>query len=208
MGNTLKSNDLHRVLTEAKLFTSRDDTLPMLGCVRLEATETQLTAAATDRFLLGVSRADYAGEAFTVNIEGPDVDTLTRIAKTSKRDAEWREVTIERTDDTRSIVYGFNSGESLTITASDQEFPKYRQLIPDTDMVDTETTSLGTEFGFDASKLARFAKIDGSHVMRVYPRGAKPTVVLIGEDFLGLIMPVRLGEDHRQGYRRPAWIDA
>jgi hypothetical protein len=30
-------------------------------------------------------------------------------------------------------------------------------------------------------------------------------VVLIGENFAGLIMPVRIAEDHR-AYQRPAWM--
>ena len=99
MGNTMKAADLHRVIAEAKNFAGRDATLPMLQNVRIEATETQLVAVATDRFLLGVSRADYAGEAFTVSVEGQQVDALLRMAKTAKRDEDWREVTIERRDD-------------------------------------------------------------------------------------------------------------
>ncbi len=216
MGNTMKANHLHRILTEAKLFAGHDATLPMLACVRLEATETQLTAIATDRFLLGVSRADYTGEAFDVLIDGSDVDVLARMAKTAKRDEAWREVTVERTDTVPegctvtsvTFVFAFNTGETLTVKPSEQDFPKYRQLIPSTDDLETETLGLGTEFGFDAGKLARFAKVAGSHVMQLYPRGPRPAVVLIGDDFLGLIMPVRLSEDHRTGYRRPAWIDA
>ena len=59
----------------------------MLQNVRIEATETQLVAVATDRFLLGASRADYAGEAFTVSIEGQQVDALLRMAKTASQAA-------------------------------------------------------------------------------------------------------------------------
>ena len=205
MGNTMKAADLHRVIAEAKNFAGRDATLPMLQNVRIEATETQLVAVATDRFLLGVSRADYAGEAFTVNVEGQQVDALLRIAKTARRDEQWREVTLERRDDgSRTMVeFRFNSGESITVTPSDREFPKFRQLLPATQTLETETLTMDG-FGFNAANLAKFAKIDGSHAMRVYTRGSKPTVVLIGDDFVGLIMPVRIDEDRRT-YQRPAW---
>ncbi len=204
MGNTMKAADLHRVIAEAKNFAGRDATLPMLQNVRIEATETQLVAVATDRFLLGVSRADYAGEAFTVNIEGQQVDALLKMAKTASRDAQWREVTIERRDD-GNVEFRFNSGEAITVTPSAHEFPKYQQLIPTTTLLETETLHESPVIGFNAAYLARFAKIDGAHAMRVYTRGDKPTVVLIGDDFVGLIMPVRIPED-RRAYQRPAWI--
>jgi hypothetical protein len=208
MGNTMKAVDLHRVVTEAKNFAGRDATLPSLQNVRLEATETQLVAVATDRFLLGVSRADYAGEAFTVGIEAPQVDALARMAKTPNRDALWREVTIERReDDSHSVVeFRFNSGEAITVTPSAHEFPKYQQLIPTTTLLETETVDESPVVGFNAANLARFAKIDGSHAMRVYTRGSKPTVVLIGANFIGLIMPVRIPDG--PAYQRPAWLAA
>jgi hypothetical protein len=207
MGSTMKAADLHRVITEAKNFAGRDATLPMLQNVRIEATETQLVAVATDRFLLGASRADYAGEAFTVSIEGQQVDALLKMAKTVSRDTQWREVTIERRgDESHKLVdFRFNSGEAITVTPSAHEFPKYGQLIPTTTQLETETRHESPVIGFNAANLAKFAKIDGARAMRVYPRGDKPTVVLIGEDFAGLIMPVRIAEDHR-AYQRPAWM--
>jgi hypothetical protein len=207
MGNTMKAADLHRVITEAKNFAGRDATLPMLQNVRIEATETQLVAVATDRFLLGASRADYAGESFTVSIEAQQVDALLRMAKTASRDALWREVTIERRDDDSHnvIEFRFNSGEAITVTPSAHEFPKYQQLIPTTTQLETETRHESPVIGFNAANLAKFAKIDGARAMRVYPRGDKPTVVLIGEDFARLIMPLRVEEDHR-AYQRPAWM--
>jgi hypothetical protein len=207
MGNTMKAADLHRVITEAKNFAGRDAALPTLQNVLIEATETQLVAVATDRFLLGASRADYAGEAFTISIEAQQVDALLRMAKTASRDTQWREVTVERRDDNSHnlVDFRFNSGEAITVTPSVHEFPKYQQLIPTTTLLETETRHESPVIGFNAANLAKFAKIDGAHAMRVYPRGDKPTVVLIGEDFAGLIMPVRIAEDHR-AYQRPAWM--
>jgi hypothetical protein len=63
--------------------------------VRLEAVDGQLVAAAADRFVLGVSRADYSGEAFTVVIAASDAKALVKMAKTLKRDEASREVTVE-----------------------------------------------------------------------------------------------------------------
>lgn len=218
MGNTMKAVDLYRIVTDAKNFTSRDTTLPMLQAVRLEATETQLVAVATDRFVLGVSRADYTGEAFTVNVDGAQVDTLIKMAKTAKRDESWREVTIDRGraglfDDAHpngtidTVTFAFTTGESITVTPSASEFPKYQQLIPTTTLLETETGHETPVIGFNAGNLAKFAKSAGAQAMRVYPRGAgKPAVILIGDAFVGLVMPVRVPDG--TAYQRPEWLAA
>lgn len=58
--NTLKAKALFTVLSDALLFTSPPSArLPFLEAVRLEFGQGQLVAAATDRFVLGVSRVDY-----------------------------------------------------------------------------------------------------------------------------------------------------
>lgn len=203
MGNTMKASDLHRIVTVAKAFSSTDATLPMLGAVRLEATESTITAAATDRFVLGVSRSDYTGEAFVATLDRTHVDTLAKMAKTVNRDTNWREAEITVGENT--LEFRFTTGESLSVRVSDHEFPKFRQLIPSATELETENVTPDKLAGFDASKLAQFTKVPGHDRMSMWIRGCKPTVVRIGDDFIGLITPVRIAEDCRT-YQRPAWI--
>ncbi len=153
MGNVMQASDIYSALNTAQQFASSDQTLPMLNAVLLEFSEDMVLAAATDRFTLGVQRADYAGEAFDVVLSLADVKTLLRIAKTATRDVGWRTVEIDvrrqrvwgpgedyrdetagaETGDVRAVVFKFASGESIELSALDAEFPKYRQLIPAAD---------------------------------------------------------------------------
>jgi hypothetical protein len=189
----------------AKTFAApASDYVPAIATVRLEATEGQLIAVATDRFVLGASRADYAGEAFAATVDLASVDTLIRIAKTAKNDAGWREVTIETGDNT--LEFRFTSGESLSVRISDHEFPSWRQLLPSETLAETETDHDVPARAFNAGKLAKFAKVQGHENMRLFQRGpSKPTVVVIGDDFVGLIMTVR---NETERWQRPEWLAA
>jgi len=211
MGNTLKAADLHRILTAAKAFASTDPTMPMLGTVRIEATETHIIAVATDRFTLGVARADYAGEAFIATLDRSHVDTLIKMAKTVKRDESWREVTVDIVDAVHTyeptvIEFRFTTGESLSVRTSDHDFPKFRQLIPSATLLETENVTPVKLASFDASKLAQFTKVPGHERMALWIRDSKPTVVRIGDDFIGLIMPVRQPEG--TVWTTPEWLAA
>jgi DNA polymerase III sliding clamp (beta) subunit (PCNA family) len=203
MGNTLKASDLHKVLSEAKSFAGNDATLPMLTCVKLEATETQIVGVATDRFLLGASRVDYTGEAFTALLDKASVDTLIKMSKTSARDSQWREVSIEIRE--TELEFRFTTGEALTVRPADHSFPKWRQLLPANDYSEKLADSV-TVAAYNASYLARFAKVAGSQ-MRIFTRASKPAVITIGEDFVGMIMPVRMA-DGESNWVQPAWINA
>lgn len=200
MGNTIKAADLHRALTDVKPFMSKDQTVPMLCCVRIESANGNLVAVATDRFTLGASRADYTGEDFAATLSASSIDNLMRIAKTARRDADWRTVDIEVTG--KELRFRFTSGESLTVLCEDSDFPRWRQLIS-VDRID-HTDQQAAMVGYNADYMARFSKVAGSTNMRLFSRGtAKPAVVSIGRDFVGLIMPVRCEDDT---FSKPSWI--
>jgi DNA polymerase III sliding clamp (beta) subunit (PCNA family) len=211
MGNILKAADLRRILTVAKTFASTDATVPAINAVRIEASESTIIAVATDRFVLGVVPADWTGEAFIATLDGTHVETLIKMAKTAKRDAQWREVTVEIVDTVHKyeptvIEFRFTTGESLSVRTSDHDFPKFRQLVPSAILLETENVTPTKLASFDASKLAQFAKVPGHERMSMWIRGTKPTVVRIGDDFIGLIMPVRTPDGTE--YVWPAWLDA
>jgi hypothetical protein len=226
----IKADELHRLLSDVLPFAGTDDTLPMLRCVRIESDGKRLLAATTDRFTMGVSKVDFEatdnehrnadGKFEYRNLEcefllGPtDVSTLIKIAKTVKRDIDWRLVTISKVGEippgctvpTFTYRFAFFSGEQVTVKPFDAEFPKFKQLIPSGGAVARAAT------GFTMPYLAKFAKVANDHggLVRVFshddtPHGKKPISVLIGDSFVGLIMPQALA-DHLQTWSKPGWL--
>ena len=205
MGNSLKATDLHRVLSDVRACASKEKHLPSIGVIRLEATEAGLIAAATDRFVLGVSRCDYQGEAFALSLSGASADSLIRFAKTAARDKSHRTAELELIDGGKKLGVTFSSGEALILETEDYEFPRYKALIPAADKLGAEVEPT---VGLNAENLAKFAKVAGSHQMKLTNMGAnKPQIVSIGSDFIGLVMPVRLAA-FAESPLVPAWLHA
>lgn len=199
MGNIVKAADLHRILSDVKPFTSKDATIPALCTVQIETRDGSIVAVATDRFTLGISRADYSGEDFSVVIPVTAIDNILRIAKTLRRDEQCRTVNIEA--DGGNINFTFATGESLSIKCSTEQFPKWRQLIP-VGGWDNEAEG-DAMVGYNTAYLARFSKVSGVG-MKLFSRGrSKPSIVTIGTDFVGLIMPWRTEDG---AFVKPTWI--
>lgn len=213
MGNTLKAADLHRALHNSLLFVGKDATLPMLELVRLEFSTDKLVAASTDRFRLGVTRADYTGEEFIAGINRRDAERVAKVAKTSPRDgrnisrvqAEDRSVDIEH--DEKTITFVFSTGETLKIELQDYDFPKYRQLIPEERFNDVPG-----QIAVNPTYLADFTKVIDSGfrsyqvALSLGDTPGKPVLVRVGPDFVGLIMPVRAPEGLTWNWKRPNWL--
>jgi plastocyanin len=210
------SQDLHRILSDAIAFASTDPNIPAIAAVRLEsAPDTDATvhllAVATDRFTLGVSRTLAEGDTgIGVTLAAADVKNVLRIAKTAKRDSGWRRATVTvHADDT--VTFAFTSGESIVVRTVEAEFPRWRQLLSaDVDAMARPAAGLG----LDPMRLAQFAKVAAAkiHPMQLFPGvtesgSLKPVHVMIGEEFYGLIMPVK-GTVYGMlfTYSAPAWL--
>ena len=208
---TLKAHALHTVISDALVFASSDSTIPVLNVVRLETVargdSVDLMAIATDRFTLGVSRADADGDVLPgFNLAATDAKNLVRIAKTAARMQTYRTVDVETDEYTQNVVFTFSSGESVTVRKSDYELPRWRKLFPTDDAGMADDVS---GIGYTPEYLAKFGKVAASkrNPMRFFPRAAKPGVVMIGDDFMGIIMPVRIpGETDRGTYSTPVWF--
>lgn len=219
---TLKAHALHTVMSDALAFAGTDATIPALNGIRLETVQrdetVDLIAVATDRFTLGVSRADAGGDAATAdcrcwdcvlpafNLTSSDAKNLVRIAKTVARMQSYRTVDVETDDHTQNVVFTFSSGESVTVRKSDHEFPRWRQLFPADDAGMHDDVS---GIGYTPEYLAKFGKVAASkrNPMRFFPRAMKPGVVMIGDDFMGIIMPVKIyGDTNRGTYSTPVWF--
>lgn len=203
MGNTMIAADLHRILHNGVLFADKNKSLPMIHVVRLEFTGNQVLSVATDRFTLGVTRADYAGEEFTVLLDRGDADRLSKLAKTVKEPAygERRSVAIERND--KALTFTFSTGEALTLNTVEHEFPKWRQLLPE----EVTASEQATYTAVDPVKMALFTKVakhndDSVGITLTFGKSEGPTLIRIGKHFVGLLMPVR----GYQAWERPNWI--
>jgi len=219
----IMSADLFQVLNDASQFAAPANSgAPVIECVRLETTPNDaqtvnLIGVATDRFVLGVSRVTATGDAgIGALLSTDDVKNVLRIAKTSKRDAG-RRVTVEVDTDALvtphrgRVTFTFTTGETITVTAIEEQFPKFRQLLtPDVGAMARCASGLGVSPG----KVAQFARVAAAkyHPMQVFPGigdngRLKPVHVRIGDDFYGLIMPVRApGDTNLFTYETPGWM--
>lgn len=202
MGNNIKAADLHRVLSDVQPFVSTDSLIPAICAIRVETdTVGNLVAMATDRFTLGMSRADYSGEMIAITLVAADANKLIRMAKTARRDAAHREVEIVAVA-ADTLEWRFSSGESLTTVTSTADFPACRKLIP-ADHTSGHESEQHDAVAYNPANLAKFAKVAGSGEMVLHSRGrSKPAVVTIGSDFVGMIMCLRADN---YAYVTPAW---
>lgn len=201
----MKAHELHTILNDAVRFASTDDTIPQITVVRLETFGTNIVAVATDRFVLGVSRADCEGDSFAATISAHDVKNVLKIAKTVRRDYTSRHVGIDHNADQSTVTFMFNTGESITVNTSDRDFPNWQRLLNI-----SSDSSAGVGFiSVNQSKLSVFTGVrGGKETMRAYVREPnKPIIVTVGDSFVGLLMPVRV-PDLDYVYSPPAWLTA
>lgn len=119
-------SDLAAAIREVGAAAGRDDTLPMLTGIKVDARDGALTLAATDRFRLAHTTLPWDGDDLDMLIPARDILTLARTT--------WHgDVTIHH--DQRRL--GFTLGDTRTILRLiDADFPKWRPLIPK----DSDTT--------------------------------------------------------------------
>lgn len=206
--NIVKAAAFRTALSDALNFTAAaSDNLPVLETVRVEAGDGDLIAVATDRFVIGVSRVDYTGAPFAATLSVADAKRLVAMAKCPKRDEAWREVSIVVGSD-GALTFRFTTGEALAVRPVVEEYPAWRRLIPDTER------RMGAVIGvaYDPALLAKFAKVrpaERDRRMAMFAGMADSklcgTVVTIGEDFVGMVMPQRPAGDEER-YERPGWL--
>ena len=221
----VKPADLFRVMNDALQFASPAGIAPAIESVRLEtapndADTVNLIGVATDRFVLGASRVTAQGDAgIGLTLSTDDAKNVLRIAKTVRRDESHRRVTVENDDDGNlagpyygRVVFTFSTGETITVNTISADFPRWRQLLTaDIDAMAQSTSGVGV----DPLKVAQFAKIAAAKraPMQLFAGittagGLKPVHVRIGDDFYGLIMPIRSPGGGLFAYESPGWLSA
>lgn len=192
---TFKATDLADALRVGSLFASTDKTIPMLHAVRLEFDGKALTALATDRYTAGLFTVDGEGDAFNANVSVAVVKQILTSLKGAPSYAPVEVIIEEVSPFTHKITVRTFDGE-ITATLNDGDFPKLRALIPDAHNGDG-TGNVGM-VSFDPAYLAKFAKVQTGRT-KVPARFSlsapmKPARVDIGENFVGVIMPMRIAK--------------
>lgn len=208
MVNLLQAADLHRLLHNGLLCAAKNDNLPMIELVRLEFTagvdgaSGQVLSIATDRYILGVTRAAYDGDDnLVIQLARADAENLVKLAKTSPR-VHGRLVHVSVTENGKRAAFAFTTGEALSVEVSGESMPKVRALIPE-EPRDAEGQQ---HFGLSANRIAGLTKILSEdrvgHLSFTFQGEGKPLLVKIGDDFIGALMT---GRGH-YAFTRPWWF--
>lgn len=190
----------------------------MLCGVGLECDGRNLIAVATNRFVLGASRAEFTGPKFEAVIPRQFVELLIRVCKTVRGRDLLHWVDFARGED--NVALQFFGGLQITVPTvpkppalrgkggrflpRERTFPAWRQLIP------LVSDSANSEFSVNPEYMAQFAHVDtggsyGEKRMRVVqPTTNKQILIRIGENFIGILMPIRANDTDAP--LRPAWL--
>lgn len=188
---------LHRILTNVLPAVDTSNTLPVLAAVRLEVSAGTLTAVATDRYRLHTDTAELVADDGPSTVELATLLHRRDAAELAKLAKKWTGA-VTFAVSAGSISVHTVSAPTLTFTAVDDEFPRWRALVPASD----GPTELDAPIAFRPECLADFAKVivpdnrrgaKKGDVMRMRHNGpTKPVRIEIGETFVGILMPVRL----------------
>lgn len=195
---TIDARVLRDLLTPVMPLAGKDDMLPVLTCVLIQTEGNSVMASATDRFRLGMCRADLPDDAeqgpFTALVRVTDLKRILSLFKVGRYDSPMLEFTLSANVLHVASAGSFDGmvGGSLTFHTMDGEFPKLSQIILDALTVEGESVR---DFGVNAGFFADFkSAVRDGHPLEVRPgvEAGKPIAVLCGDHFAGVIMPRRL----------------
>lgn len=191
------ARDFYQAIGAVLPQASGDDTLPVLKAVLLEVHGAALSAAATNRHVLGVVTVQLPtadADGFRFLLDRVDAERLVKQLKVEFKRYPNVEITLER-------AVGAHGDTMLTVrTPSGEvrvhevygEFPPYRKLLdytPERDPVGEVSLDLDFLYGLRQSRAALDEK---GASLRLRFRGPDRGVdVEIGQRFRGLIMPIR-----------------
>lgn len=191
----LKASEFRDLVAAVIPFAANDAGLPVLNTVLIETKGTYVTATATDRLRMGVRRLRYADAPppFRALVSLKALRRLLVTFKPTRYDdpvlsfamSEKGMVTVTQEGSLDGFV-----GTQVSVDLVDGDYPKITKIL-------TEGLALGSSdapMTFNASHLADFKHVvqRGDHVtMRSGFSAVKPTIVTIGDYFIGAVMPRR-----------------
>lgn len=191
---------LHELLSDAARTAGTDFTLPMLNGILLqvegEGSEAKLVATSTNRFVLGQAHMPASGLMPTTFLALDRVKQLLRILKPYEKSAGMQcEIRRGAGDFTVAIAGDLVlPAVSVTVPIADvkTDFPKVNHLLPK-----AEDAKPGGQVAFNPRYLSTFCAIAKGRAteLRMVPGAPeKPQLLLIGDAYRALIMPVRTQE--------------
>jgi hypothetical protein len=183
---TINAHKLQRLIKQTRPHVSSDATLPPINGIRFECDGIHVHALATDRYTFAVARTKVREEtdAWSATVAEKDLDWLTSWLESHEGD------TILNLSVGSNGITITDDSSKLTVPATDPIFPKWQSLFRDA-LQDASTS--GDLVGLDTKMLARWKRAD-TH-LRVWHTAPEKPLLLVGEDFLGLQMPARYGDD-------------
>jgi hypothetical protein len=195
---TAAPQDVERLISAVTPHVESDGYYPALNCVHVELTADTFLAVATDRYTLGISwsaleewnKEAESVEPLSANIHARDLRRLFTFLKPHKKLA----ATWTLTEEALTVTAG---GESLSVRPVIVDFVKWRGLLPK--LIDRANAAVPA-MAFDPIRVGAFnqsAKALGERLMSWQFGGAATDapVVRIGENFVGVLMPVRIPDE-------------
>lgn len=190
---TIALTDLHQLLKPVLPHVDNNRSLPVLGCVSFATHNGWLTATATDRYTIGVSRLRVDPDVqFECLIQAAELKSLLAMFKPSRNGAG--EAVTFTVDGPLVRVTGASAmfaEASVAYNRYEGEYPKVHQILDGAD----EPGEPGL-IGINPQLLTRFVHAQRLRqpVVLSRPHPTRPLFVR-AEGFLGAIMPARLSDD-------------
>ena len=192
-------------------FASSDKTLPMLTCLHMRAGEGEIILTATDRYVLGCYRVEFDTERVDLPEGGANVNAreLATFLKSCDKSTPLS-LKVEGEYLTVTSGWGSDVDKIQRFYLYPGDFPAIERLLRSPEAL-PDAARCTT---YSAKNLAKFSTVitgEKSPSMRTVNRGdSKPTLVLIGDVFAGLIVPILFradGRDSETGDNVPSWVD-
>lgn len=184
---TMKASELRDLLGDVLPFVDKGYTLPILECVHIDGHGDHITAAATDRYTLGIRRLNVAApKTLHANISAVVARQIMSTFKPTRRND--LPLTLVFADDRLTIEAG-GALDGLILDAR-VSFALYQGEYPRTGSLLEKAETLGDgSMTFDTVFLSRFKHLNQA---AFHPTGSNSACIVRAEGFIGAIMPQRV----------------
>lgn len=191
----ITARQLRELLEPVIPLALNDDMLPVLTCIQFRSHGRTVTASATDRFRLGISRIELEQSAdFTALLRVRDLRKVMTLFKANRLDNP--ALTFVRSGDVVTVssdeAFAGMHGASLSLTIQAGQFPELGELIT---KALKDSAGDGGLIGVNPEFLGSFkAAVHRGESLVVKPGSEpmNPILVASGEHFVGLLMPRKL----------------
>ena len=199
----IKASQFKRLVEPVLPFADKGDTLPILEAVMFRSHGGRLYAHATDRYRLGVQRVEAeVADGLTFLLASKSIRAILNLYRGTKLHDPDLVLTV--TADSLRVAgagsLGFSSDSYTTWPLTPGDYPTVGTLITQAATRALEgvaPTSVNAAFLGDFKMAAVHA--EGIEPVRMWTSPNKPNLIRVGDDFIGVLMPVRYTGDADRG---------